>query len=90
MTTIWAGPRNELVAALEESGQDPASVGFILYGCPGKVDRWCGIEPPPPEATVVIYQAPIEADGSATWREYRNPAGGRTFAPEVDVIFARF
>lgn len=88
---IWAGTRDGIREALSRDGL--TDVDLILHGAFDRsaVERWCGIEAPPEWATVVIYDPPIEADGSAIWREYRHPFGGagRIAAPDCDVIFAR-
>lgn len=92
--TIWAGPGDDLVDALTQAKVEASRVRFITIGSFDResISRWCGIDPPPDEADSVIYQAPIEADGTRTWREYRHPSNVqiRVFAPEVDVIFAVF
>lgn len=91
--TFWAGTPDAIEAALAEL-DSVEDLKIISHGSVnlGSVERWCGIAAPPGEADHVIFDPPIEGDGSATWREYRHQSDldSRIFAPECDVVFAVF
>jgi hypothetical protein len=88
---MWIGTEAGLAEAMRADPQQgtPQVIQHFSFEKPQEHDYF-GIEPPPADADHVIFDPPIEADGSATWRWYKGPRGASIVAPECELYAMRW